>query len=118
MLPALHTATLCYVATRLRATCHDTAISGHWVSSSMQYSGGSSNGSSGRTSAWSQAPWEAMEAVVRAAWAVGQWEVVGEAVRCMARRYPAMRDSGGLDVLPDEVQVALREAYVQMKVNP
>ncbi|CAI5992637.1 unnamed protein product [Closterium sp. NIES-64] len=120
MLPALHHSALCYVASRLGATWHAPVSGGPCKSAVYGNDGSSSSTGSSTTSGtdWVQegsvAPWAAGEAVVRAAWAAGQWEMVGEAVSSLAPWYPAMRHSGCLHRLPPQVQSAVREAHVRL----
>ncbi|CAI5966969.1 unnamed protein product [Closterium sp. NIES-65] len=130
MLPALHHSALCYVASRLRATWH-APVSGGPCKSAVYGNDGSSSSTGSSTSsgtdwvqegsvapwaaAWAAGQWEMVgEAVVRAAWAAGQWEMVGEAVSGLAPWYPAMRHSGCLHRLPPQVQSAVREAHVRL----
>ncbi|CAI5981914.1 unnamed protein product [Closterium sp. NIES-65] len=130
MLPALHHSALCYVASRLRATWH-APVSGGPCKSAVYGNDGSSSSTGSSTSsgtdwvqegsvapwaaAWAAGQWEMVgEAVVRAAWAAGQWEMVGEAVSSLAPWYPAMRHSGCLHRLPPQVQSAVREAHVRL----
>ncbi|CAI5519117.1 unnamed protein product [Closterium sp. Naga37s-1] len=125
MLPSLHHAALCYVAARLRATWHDP-VSGGPCESAVDCSDSSSRSSTGSAADsgtdWARegpvAPWAAGEAVVRAAWAAGQWEMVGEAVSSLAPWYPAMRRTACLHRLPPQVQSAVREAHVRLLTAP
>ncbi|CAI5487224.1 unnamed protein product [Closterium sp. Naga37s-1] len=126
MLPALHHSALCYVAARLRATWHDPvsrdpgycAVDCSDGSSSRGSSSTATTGTAAATPDWTTespvAPWAAGEVVVRAAWAAGQWEMVGEAVSSLAPWYPAMRRTACLHRLPAQVQSAVREAHVRL----
>ncbi|CAI5530042.1 unnamed protein product [Closterium sp. Naga37s-1] len=125
MLPALHHSALCYVAARLRATWH-VPVSGGPCESAVDCSDSSSRSSTGsaansgtdRAREGPVAPWAAAEAVVRAAWAAGHWEMVGEAVSSLAPWYPAMRRTACLHRLPPQVQSAVREAHVRLLTAP
>ncbi|CAI5483070.1 unnamed protein product [Closterium sp. Yama58-4] len=118
MLPALHHAALCYVAARLRATWHDPVSRDPGFGAADCSDGSSSRGTAATTLDWATegpvAPWAAADAVVRVAWAAGQWEMVGEAVSSLAPWYPAMRRTSCLHRLPPQVQSAVREAHVRL----